>query len=91
MWVLQAFFFNDYAATKATGVAGKLSFEFEKLSFEILDLSFEILDLSFEIRSHSFDILHRLHLSDLNGNFGSIFPYIGKNTLSVKRCEKLKR
>ena len=69
MGVDQAFFFNDYAATKATGVAGKLSFEFEILSFEILDLSFnildlsfEILDLSFEILSHSFDILHSIYL-----------------------------
>ena len=55
MGVNQAFFFNDYAATKATGVAGKLSFEFENLSFEILYLSFEI-------QSHSFDILDSIYL-----------------------------
>ena len=59
---MQAFFFNDYAAMKATGVAGKLSFGFENLSFEILDLSFEILDRSFKIRSHSFDILDLIYL-----------------------------
>ena len=60
--VKQAFSFNDYAATKATGVAGKLSFEFENLSFEILDLSFDILDLSFEILRHSFEILDSIDL-----------------------------
>ena len=59
---MTGFFFNDYAAAKAIGVAGKLSFEFENLSFEILDLSFDILDLSFEILSHSFEILDSIYL-----------------------------
>ena len=59
MWpeITSGFFFNDYAATKATGVAGKLSLAIFDLSFEFFDLSFEIFDLSFEIWSCSFDIL----------------------------------
>ena len=83
--LVQAFFFNDYAATEATGVAGKLSLVSENLSFEILDLNFEILDLSFEILSKSFDILDSVSLFQ-TVKLGSI------SLLKVKipaRCENL--
>ena len=41
----QAFFSTIMRQRQATGIAGKLSFEFMNLSFEILDLSFTILTL----------------------------------------------
>ena len=53
----QAFFSTIMRQRQATGIAGKLSFEFMNLSFEILDLSFAILNLSFEILTQNFDIL----------------------------------